>query len=299
MIRKSITVGPYWNFLKFQRIPKYAISYIEWGKTTNPNVIICVHGLARNAHDFDHLAKYLSKDFRIISIDLPGRGSSDWLANKNHYNYHTYIKDVLLLLKALAIPSVHWVGSSMGGIMGMALATYYSKYIKTLTLNDVGPELPKKTIARIEKYVNLDPSFANTQEAEQHIRKIYKNFGITSQKDWDHITQNSIRLCSDNKYRLSYDPKITEGTSAKKAASSLDTKDFVNLWYLWDKITCPLLLIHGTKSDILLQSTIAKMQNSRPFELHSIDEVGHTPALIYDKDIEAIYSWLYKYKERI
>lgn len=297
MIRKSATIGPYWNFFKFQRIPKHNLSYIEWGDTTNQNVIVCVHGLARNANDFDHLAEYLSKDFRIIAIDLPGRGLSDWLANKNHYNYHTYIKDIILLLKQLSISSVHWIGSSMGGIMGMAIATYYTRYIKTLVINDVGPELPKTTVNRIEKYVDLDPSFSSLEEAEMHIRKIFKNFGIKSQKDWRHITENSIRLCSDNKYRLSYDPKISTGTSAKKSNSKRDTKDFINLWYLWDKITCPLLLIHGTKSDILLQSTIDKMQKSRSFDLHTIDGIGHTPALIYKKDIRTIYSWLIKHKE--
>lgn len=297
MIRKSIQLGPYWNFLKFQRIPKHSLSYIEWGNPNNPNVIFCVHGLARNANDFDHIAKHLSKDYRVIALDLPGRGHSEWLENKKHYNYHTYIKDVLLLLKNLSITSVYWIGSSMGGIMGMAMATYYPKYIKTLILNDVGPELPKKTIARIEKYVDLDPSFENEEEASLHIKRIYKNFGITSEKDWRHITQNSIRLCPDNKYRLSYDPAIITGTSAKKTSSWRDSKDFVNLWYLWEKITCPILLIHGTKSDILLTSTIDKMQKSRIFDLHVIEGAGHVPALIHKKDIESIDNWLKQHRK--
>ncbi len=299
MIRKSIEIGPYWSFLKFQRIPKHTLSYVEWGKSSNPNIIFCVHGLARNAHDFDHIAEHLSKDYRIIAIDLPGRGKSEWLKNKNHYNYHTYVKDVLLLLKKLSITSVNWVGSSMGGIMGMIMSTYYPKYIKTLILNDVGPELPKKTIARIEKYVHLDPSFEKLSEAAQHIKRIYKNFGITSEKDWNHITQNSIRLYPDNKYRLSYDPRVTEGTSSKKASSKRDSKDWINLWYLWEKITCPVLLIHGTKSDILLASTIEKMQKSRDFDLHTIKEVGHAPALIHQPDIESIYAWLQQHTEQI
>lgn len=297
MIRKFIEIGPYWNFLKFQRVPKHTLSYIEWGEHTNPNVIFCTHGLARNAHDFDHLAKYLSKAYRVIALDLPGRGQSEWLKNKNHYNYHTYIKDVILLLKKLSIPSVYWIGSSMGGLMGMIMATYYPKHLKTLILNDVGPELPKKTIARIEKYVHLDPTFANTEEATLHIKRIYKNFGITSEKDWHHITQNSIRLCADNLYRLSYDPNITEGTSSKKTSSKRDSKDWVNLWYLWKKITCPLMIIHGTKSDILLDSTIKKMQQSRDFTLHTIEGVGHTPALIHEQDIKSIYDWLQQHTE--
>lgn len=292
-MRKIISLGPYFNFLKLQLIPKHDISYLEWGDINNQDVIVCVHGLTRNAMDFEYIGQYLSKDFRVIAIDLPGRGKSSWLKNKNHYNYNTYVKDIILLLKKLKISSVHWIGTSMGGIIGMALATYYPKYIKSLVLNDVGPELPKKTVKRIEKYVNLDISFKSLDEAKGHMKKIFKHFGIRDEKDWNHITENSVRLCSDDKYRLSYDPKILEGTSLRKNESTRNiNEEFIDLWYLWKKVKCPSMLIHGQESDILLEKTIKKMYSYRNFDLHTIENAGHAPALIHKSDIEKIYNWI-------
>lgn len=287
------TIGPYFNFLKLQFIPKHNLSYIQWGDPNNTDVVICVHGLTRNAKDFEYLGKELAKDFKVIAIDLPGRGNSSWLANKNHYNYNTYVKDIMLFLKQMKFRSVHFIGTSMGGIIGMALATYYSKYIRSIVINDIGPELPRKTVKRIEKYVNLDISFPTKDIAKDHMKKIFKNFGIREEKDWDHITENSIRLCQDNKYRLSYDPNILEGTSLRKTESeSKNSEEFVNLWYLWKNVKCPSLLIHGTESDILLKKTIDKMYFYRNFDLHEIENTGHAPALIYKKDIDIIHNWL-------
>lgn len=290
MTRKSASIGPYFSFLKLQLIPKHNLSYLEYGDSTNPEVVICLHGLTRNAADFDHLAIELSKNFRVISVDLPGRGCSDWLKNKKHYNYYTYIKDIVLLLKKLNINSVHWVGSSMGGIMGMAMATYYKKYIKTLIINDVGPELPRSTINRISKAVSRYPVFETIAEGKEYAKRAFRNFGITREEDWDHITENSTRLCSDNKYRLSYDVNVIEGTSAKEKSSG--GNEMVDLWYLWRKIECPVMLIHGTKSDILLPETIEKMKKKRGFFLHQIENAGHTPALVYKEDISVIHNWL-------
>lgn len=292
-MRNIIALGPYFNFLKLQFIRQHNISYLEWGEKNNKDIVLCLHGLTRNALDFEYIGEALSKNFRVIAIDLPGRGKSSWLANKNHYNYNTYVKDVILLLKRLSINSVHFIGTSMGGIIGMAIATYYPKYIRSLVINDVGPELPKNTVKRIEKYVNLDISFASLNEAKGHIKKIFKHFGIIEEKDWDHITYNSVRLCDDNKYRLSYDPNILEGTSLRKTESSKNIRDeFIDLWYLWKKIKCPSLLIHGKKSDILLNSTIEKMYLYRDFDLYEIENAGHAPALIHKNDIEMIDSWL-------
>lgn len=292
-MRNIITLGPYFNFLKLQFVPRHTISYLEWGDKNNKDVLICVHGLTRNALDFEYIGKALSKDFRVIAIDLPGRGKSSWLANKNHYNYNSYVKDVILLLKHLSIDSAGFIGTSMGGIIGMAIASYYPKYINFLVINDVGPELPKKTVKRIEKYVNLDISFTSLYEAKGHMKNIFKHFGIIEEKDWDHITDNSIRLCDDNKYRLSYDPNILEGTSLRKAESLAKTnEEFIDLWYLWKKVKCPSLLIHGKNSDILLESTIEKMYLYRDFDLYEIENAGHAPALIHKNDIEMIHKWV-------
>jgi len=288
-LRHTITLGPYWNILKFQRIPAHKITYLEWGDPSNDKVLICVHGLTRNANDFDYVGPALANDFRVISIDMAGRGSSDWLENKKHYNYHTYIKDILLFMKAKNLKSAYWLGTSMGGLIGMCLATYYPKYIKAMVLNDIGPEMPNRTLDRIRKYTSKEATFDTLNEAEQFIKIIFKYFGIKEEEHWKHITQTSLVLCLDGKYRLNYDSGVAE------KATKANRTEFLDLWYLWKKVYCPVLLIHGAKSDILLSSTIEKMKKYRDFDLHTIEEAGHAPYLVYEHDIKAIKDWLNKH----
>ncbi|MES2215182.1 MAG: alpha/beta hydrolase [Pseudomonadota bacterium] len=292
MIEHNITISPYWNIRKLQIVPKHRVSYLEFGDPNNKEVALCIHGISRNAHDFDYLSQALSKDFRVISINMPGRGSSEWFKNAKYYNYHTYIHDILHILKKLRIPSVHYVGTSMGGLIGMAIATYYRKYIKTLVINDVGPEIPKSTIVRMEKYLGLDPVFDTEDAAKVHMKMILKNFGISEDVHWDYITKNSIALRSDGKYRLHYDPRVLEGKSEERRPSRYHDQNFIDLWYIWHKVIHPLLLIHGENSDILLSSTIAKMQSTRDFDIHRVANAGHAPALFDVKDIEVIHKWL-------
>ena len=284
--RRYLQLPTYWNFLKFQRIPAHKISYLECGDPANDKVVVCVHGLTRNAHDFDDLGDFLSKGFRVISIDMAGRGWSDWFVNKKHYNYHTYVKDILLLIKALNLPPVYWVGTSMGGLIGMCLATYYPKIIKAMILNDIGPEMPNKTLDRIRKYTSSEAAFDTFEEIAQFIKVRFRRCGITQERDWAHMAQTSVMLCDDRKYRLNYDPGIAE------KATQANRSEFLDLWYLWKKVYCPVLLIHGAKSDVLLPSTIEKMRKYRDFDLHTIEEAGHAPALVYRKDLGTIGDWL-------
>lgn len=285
-LRRAVTIPSYWSFLKFQLIPTHKITYLEWGDPENDRVLICVHGLTRNANDFDYIAEALKNNFRIISIDMAGRGGSDWLKNKNHYNYHTYIKDILLFMKALGIKSAYWLGTSMGGLIGMCLATYYPRRIQAMVLNDIGPEMPNRTLDRIRKYSGKETAFDAFEEAEQFIKIIFKYFGIKTEEHWRHITETSIAQGLDGKYRLNYDPGVSEKATRKNRTEMLD------LWYLWKKVKCPVMLIHGAKSDILLTSTIDKMKKYRDFDLYTVDEAGHAPALVYEKDIDAIKDWL-------
>lgn len=290
MKQNHITIGPYWSFRKLQRVPAHKISYLEFGDPNNSNILLCIHGLTRNAHDFDYLANEISKNYRVISIDMVGRGDSEWFKNRKYYQYDTYIKDIILFLDALNIKSVNFLGTSMGGLIGMAIATYYPKYIKNLIINDVGPELPKHTLTRIRKYINLNPEFDNLDEAEQHLKIILKYFGITEDEHWKHITQYAVKLNENGKYKLKYDPMVTAGDQ-NSSDDADDNKKMVELWYLWKKIKIPILLIQGSKSDILLESTVKKMQSFRDFNLYVID-AGHAPALMQQTDIKVIYDWL-------
>lgn len=290
MRQDYITIGPYWSFRKLQRVPAHKISYLEFGDINNTNILLCIHGLTRNAHDFDYLATEISKDYRVICIDMVGRGDSEWFQNRKYYQYDTYVKDIILFLKSLNIHSLDFLGTSMGGLIGMAISTYYPKYIKNLVINDVGPELPKQTLKRIRKYINLNPEFNNLDEAETHIRIILKYFGITEDEHWKHITKYSVAATQNGKYKLKYDPMVTAGDKNSNDDTS-DHKAMIELWYLWKKITVPVLLIQGLQSDILLESTIKKMKSFRDFDIHEVD-AGHAPALLQKTDIKVIYDWL-------
>jgi pimeloyl-ACP methyl ester carboxylesterase len=288
-----ITIGPYWNIGKLQRVPRHRLSYLEFGDSSNEQVVFCVHGLSRNAHDFDYLANALSKDFRVIAVSMPGRGSSEWFKDAKYYNYHTYIHDIRHILKTLKIPSVHFIGTSMGGLIGMALATYYSKHIRTLVINDVGPEVPKATLSRMEKYLNADPAFSTISDAKTHMKTILKYFGITEEEHWEHVTKYSTVMRGDGKYGMHYDKRVLQGKSEeRKSPSRHHDSQFIDLWHLWYKVRCPVLLIHGANSDILVGSTITKMRSIRDFDLYTIPDSGHAPALFVKRDTDAVHKWI-------
>lgn len=291
MRQYSVKVGPYVNFLGLQYIKSHKISYIEFGDPDNKNVIICAHGLTRNAHDFDKIAQVLSKNFRVISISYPGRGDSDYLKNKNHYNYQVYIKDSLLFLKALQVKqSTHqitWLGTSMGGIIGMVLASKYPNLFKSLIINDVGPFIPSAPLIKIGQYAGKKPLFDDLNSAKQHLQLIYSQFGITAEEDWDYMTKYSFKLNFDGKYKMDYDSDIVKGMRA----TSFKPKD-VDIWNIWNKITCKLLVIHGKQSEILTNSTIKKMQATKNLDLYVVGNAGHAPALIALDQINYIQNWV-------
>lgn len=267
-------------------VPEHKISFTDWNQKSS-NIVICVHGLVSNSHDFDFLAKKLSPYFRIISIDIPGRGDSDYFENPNLYTYPVYIADVMVLLKSLGIERFHWIGTSMGGIMGMIIASSYPEMINSLILNDIGPEIPGKALAKIRKYVGLDVAFPSFAAAKKHIQMLYKNFGFVDDEHWIYVTKNTIKMCSDGLYRLKYDPKI-----ANTFIVDMENPKDVIFWDTWEKISCPTMLIHGADSDILLQSTVDKMTERHNMSLYKIHNAGHAPALVDEDDISYMYSWL-------
>lgn len=267
-------------------VPEHELAFLDWNEFAT-NTVVCVHGLISNSHDFDYLATKLSKDFRVLSIDIPGRGDSDWFENQSLYQYPVYIADVLALLKSLNITSVNWIGTSMGGIMGMIIAADHPDIIKTMILNDIGPEIPGKALAKMRKYVGFAPSFPDVGAAKKHLQMIYKNFGINDDEHWNHLVKYTTFLGEDSAYRLKYDPQIAETFIV-----DMENPEDVIFWDLWDKITCDTLLIHGIKSDILLESTVDKMQQRENVRTYKIDDAGHAPALVEQEEIEYIYNWL-------
>jgi pimeloyl-ACP methyl ester carboxylesterase len=263
----------------------YGLSYAEWGSPGAARAIICVHGLTRNGRDFDHLAAVLQDQARVICPDIVGRGLSDPLGNPEHYALPTYVAHMLQMLDKLSLGEVDWVGTSMGGLIGMGVAASGAP-IRRLVLNDIGPFIPKAALERINMYLGLSLSFASLEALEAHLREIHAGFGPLSDAEWRHLAEHSASRREDGTFRLSYDQRL--GAPMKRGPI-----EDVDLWPVWDQIRCPVLVLRGAESELLLAETAEEMTRRGPgAEVIQIDGTGHAPALMAKAQIEIVRDWL-------
>jgi pimeloyl-ACP methyl ester carboxylesterase len=227
---------------------------------------------------------------RVICPDIAGRGRSEWLRDPVHYGYPQYMSDMTALIARLGVPQVDWIGTSMGGLIGMFLAAAPNAPIRTLVVNDVGPILPRSALARIAEYVGRDERFANLTELEAHLRRIHASFGPLTDVQWRHLAQHGHRFHADGSYGLAYDPGI-----AVNVRAAVRDWDF---WPSWDAITCPTLLLRGAQSDLLGAEVAEAMSQGGPkgrgpkATLVSFEGIGHAPALMSTDQIEIVAQWL-------
>jgi pimeloyl-ACP methyl ester carboxylesterase len=265
-----------------------------------------VHGLSRNGRDFDTLAQALAPDFRVICPDVAGRGKSEWLPAKEDYAYPQYCADMAsLIARVTANPApggilgrlaraiagngkrkrIYWVGTSMGGIIGMLLASRANCPIEKLLLNDVGTIIPKAALERIGQYVGKDPRFRTFEDLEAMVRMVLAPFGALTDAQWKHLTETSAKRHQDGSWGLCYDPGI--GVPFRGPFGDVD------LWQYWDTIACPTLLLRGAQSDLLLKDTAVAMTRRGPRpKLIEFDGVGHAPALMADDQIRVVREFL-------
>lgn len=264
----------------------HRMRYLEWGEADNPRVLVCVHGLTRNAHDFDFLARALAKDYRVICPDVVGRGGSDWLRDPSLYAIPQYVADMVTLLARLDVESIDWLGTSMGGLIGMALAAQVDTPIKRLILNDVGPVVSSTSLQRIGEYVGAAPDFPNFDAALAYIKKVSAPFGPLSEVQWKHLTEYSVHPIEKG-LRMNYDPAIAKNLHAMK-----QTED-VSAWPIYNAIPCPTLIIRGAQSDLLSAEVAHQMQHSGPHaKLVELEGIGHAPALMSDEQIQIVADFL-------
>ncbi|AZL15314.1 alpha/beta fold hydrolase [Rickettsiales endosymbiont of Stachyamoeba lipophora] len=263
------------------------LAYTAWGNPNKP-AILCVHALTRNARDFDLLAQALSNKYYVICLDIAGRGQSDPMPDPLCYNYSCYLHDIILLLKKLNITKFSWIGTSMGGIIGMVFASLYPGILDKLIINDVGAFIPKEALQRIAKYVGRTFTFDNLHELEQQLRKNFAPFGITDDLHWKHMAKHSFWITANNEFTFAYDPQITLGTFRSDPAQIEDA----DLWDIWQKISCPTLVIRGTKSDILQHETYLKMLEKPQVNGIEYKNIGHAPSLMEQSQIKDIHNWL-------
>lgn len=256
----------------------HSMSYAEWGDPHNSNVLLCVHGLTRLGRDFDRLARVMMDRYRVVCPDVVGRGLSDRLRNPAYYAVPQYVSDMVTLIARLDVESVDWVGTSMGGLIGIALAGQPQSPIRQMIINDVGPRLGVAAITRIGSYVGQPISFAGLEEAVDYQSVTAAPFGLKTREDWRELIAPTLRRDGD-RFVFHYDPAIAvpfkavtpEAAAAGEAAT----------WALYDRITARTLLVRGAQSDLLTAETAAEMaaRGPRP-ALVEIEGVGHAPTFM-------------------
>jgi pimeloyl-ACP methyl ester carboxylesterase len=267
--------------------PGHVLAYYEWGDRGSPRVLFCVHGLTRNAMDFAVLAQALCDEWRVIAVDIAGRGKSGWLTNAAEYTYPTYVADLVALLDHLAIGPVDWVGTSMGGIIGMMMAGFYPDRISRLVLNDVGACLHGQGLRRILGYAGRQMHFETREAAERALRANCAPFGIRDEANWQRLFASSLVAEKSGRTRIAYDPAIMA------SFPSIEDVGDIDLSAVWTAVRCPTLIVRGAESDILTRETAATMQSQRSgVTLIEVPGVGHAPSLMEPDQYAPVAVWL-------
>lgn len=264
----------------------HRINYLEWG-SADQDTMVCVHGVSRNAHDFDFFAKKMMSDFHLVCPDVVGRGESDHLINGEGYDYLQYNSDMNALLARIGKPKVDWLGTSMGGIIGMVFASLPQSPIKRLILNDIGPEISRDSLSNIGEYIGLAPEFRTKEELEAYIRKVYVEFYPMSDADWGEMAQNASIRTKTGKFRLRMDPAI--GDAFRESIPLFD----IDMWDTWEKIHCPVLILRGKESSFFPKEIADKMVDTNAnAQLVELEHAGHTPTLRNNAQVKVVQDWL-------
>ncbi|MDX2095467.1 MAG: alpha/beta hydrolase [Alphaproteobacteria bacterium] len=270
----------------------HEIAFYDWGNPESLRVTVCVHGLTRNAHDFDVLAETLAgTGRRVLAINMAGRGESDWLKDPMGYNYASYVADCLAVLDNFHLREVEWIGTSMGGVIGMMLASQFPRRIRRLVMNDIGARLSKTALTRIYAYVrDMPQQFSNRTEAETYLRTAFEPWGIADEAIWQAIIDSSL-ITRDGALRYACDPAIAVPLAA--ATKNFTVIEDINLSPIWAEVQTPTFILHGADSDILDTETIRAMRATNlNTESISFAGIGHAPALMSEDQIRPIVNWL-------
>ncbi len=272
----------------------HRLVYSDWGDDT-ARIVICVHGLTGNGHDFDFIAPALvDHGYRVIAIDLAGRGRSDFLANPMDYSHAQYCDDLTALFADLNInepQSVDWLGVSLGGLLGIRIAAAENSPIHKLILNDVGPIVSQDVLDFLHQYVSPLYTFDTVQALETRLRETRGlSWGPVTDAQWNHMAAHNARALDDGQISYAYDPAI-----------AYIFKDLplgeVDLWPLWHSLEQRVLLLHGAQSLVLTDDVVEKMRehyNGKQMDYVRFEDCGHVPSLMAQDQILAVTDWLVK-----
>jgi pimeloyl-ACP methyl ester carboxylesterase len=268
----------------------HRMAYWEWGDANNSRVLVCAHGLSRQGRDFDTLARAVSQHYRVVCPDVVGRGQSDWLTDPMGYQIPAYVADMVTLLARLNAQTVHWVGTSMGGLIGMGLASLANSPVHRLVLNDVGPVIQAQALQRIGSYLGLPMRWDSVEAAAAYMLSISKGFGPHTEPQWLDLTRPMLRADGAG-FKPHYDPNIA--VPFRAATPELAAAGEALLWRSFDAITCPTLVLRGAESDLLNRETAHAMTQRGPrAALLEFEGVGHAPMLVVDDQVEAVKHFL-------
>jgi pimeloyl-ACP methyl ester carboxylesterase len=261
------------------------VTYYEWGHPDNAEVVVCVHGIGRNGRDFDVLAEALAPTHRVLAIDMPGRGKSEWLRDPMDYVTPVYLGTLTALIAASRADQVSWVGTSMGALLGIIAAAQPATPVKRLVVNDAGPVIEPAALARIAQYFGSDPSFPSYEKLAAYVRQISAPFGPLTDAQWEHVISTNARRRSDGSWGVGYDPAIAIPFRAMSAPA--------DLWPMWDAIACPTLVLRGAQSDLLSKATAMAMTARGPrARVAEFAGIGHAPMLLAEDQVATVVDFL-------
>lgn len=269
----------------------HKMAYKEWGDPNNRKVLVCVHGVTRVSDDFDNLAQALCNEYRVVCPDVVGRGRSEWLREPQHYHVPQYVSDMVTLLARVNAETVHWVGTSMGGLIGMGFASLQDNPISKLVLNDVGPALNPAAIQRIGNYVGQELRFPSFDEAVRYIKDIIQSFGPHTEDEWRKLAGDVLRQDKDGQWIRHYDLRLAGAFKSVTPENSQHAEKA--LWAAYDAISCPTLLLRGAESDLLTHEAALAMTARGPkAKLVELPGVGHAPTLMHPDQINIVKEFL-------
>lgn len=296
----------------------HRMAYWEWGDAANPRVLVCVHGLTRQGRDFDTLARALVRDYRVVCPDVVGRGRSDWLADPMGYQIPQYVADMVTLLARVDGQTVDWVGTSMGGLIGIGVAALglspgrsqdgpshsgggtpngglvgssSGSPLRRLVLNDVGPTIEPASLQRIGTYLGVPGRWATLDEAADAMRVISHGFGAHTREQWLALTEPQLLRDDEGFYKPRYDPGVA--APFRTVTPEIAKAGELLLWQAWDRLALPTLLLRGAESDLLSHATAEAMAQRGPrAKLVEFAGVGHAPTLVQPEQLAAVREFL-------
>ena len=268
----------------------HRMAYWEWGNAANPKVLVCVHGLSRQGRDFDTFARAMCDEYRVVCPDVVGRGQSDWLKNASSYAIPLYVADMVTLLARLDAETVHWVGTSMGGLIGLGLSALPESPVSRLVLNDVGPAIEYAALTRIGTYLGMPAHWKSLDDAADALRSISLGFGPHTREEWTALTRPQLVADGDG-FKPHYDPAIA--VPFRAVTPELAAAGETMLWHSYEALKCPTLVLRGAESDLLSRATAAAMAQRGPrARVHEFAGVGHAPTLVHPAQIAVVRDFL-------